>query len=345
MISCLWKEGMDSQVPALSYSTLPASPPFSLFPQTSYWYHGPHFKVSGQVIMIGKNPLLSILLGAVFISFSGIWVAWAALAPPVSAFYRVFFGTIILFAGCLFKKEIHLPNLKSSILILVCAISFAGDLVCWHASIAYIGPGLSTIIGNFQVFILTFISITVFGQRISVRFIVSLPLAIFGLFLIVGFDWSALPERYLFGLLLALMTAVLYSVFLLCLRQLQASQPQVSPMYNLLIVSAASSALLVPAVIFSEASFTIPTLASFGSLVGLALFSQTIGWILITTNLPHVVPSAAGLLLLLQPALAFVWDVLIFSRPTTLSNWTGVCIVLTAIYLGMSSSQADTSQQ
>ena len=113
----------------------------------------------------------------------------------------------------------------------------------------------------------------------------------------------------------------------------------------LLIVSAASSALLVPAVIFSEASFTIPTLASFGSLVGLALFSQTIGWILITTNLPHVVPSVAGLLLLLQPALAFVWDVLLFSRPTTLSNWTGVCIVLTAIYLGMSSSHTDTAQR
>ena len=299
----------------------------------------------GRFNMIGKNPLLAILLGAVFISFSGIWVAWAALAPTVSAFYRVFFGAIILLAGCLFRKETHVPSLKSSLLIFVCAASFAADLVCWHASIAYIGPGLSTIIGNFQVFILTLISITIFGQRISATFIVSLPLAIFGLFLIVGFDWSVLPERYLFGLLLALLTAVLYSVFLLCLRQLQASQSQVSPMYNLLIISAASSALLVPAVIFSEASFAIPTFSSFGSLVGLALFSQTIGWILITTNLPQVIPSVAGLLLLLQPALAFVWDVLLIGRPTTFSNWTGVCIVLTAIYLGTSSSQTDKTQR
>ena len=35
-----------------------------------------------------------------------------------------------------------------------------------------------------------------------------------------------------------------------------------------------------------------------------------------------------------QPSLAFVWDVLLFQRPTSLMNWVGVSIVLFAIYLG-----------
>jgi drug/metabolite transporter (DMT)-like permease len=42
----------------------------------------------------------------------------------------------------------------------------------------------------------------------------------------------------------------------------------------------------------------------------------------------------SGFILLLQPALAFVWDVLLFQRPTSLVNWAGVFIVLVAIYLG-----------
>jgi drug/metabolite transporter (DMT)-like permease len=45
-----------------------------------------------------------------------------------------------------------------------------------------------------------------------------------------------------------------------------------------------------------------------------------------------------------QPALAFVWDVLFFQRPTTLVNWLGVMVALAAIYLGMAGqSRSDDS--
>ena len=289
--------------------------------------------------MFKNRPLTLILLGALFISFSGVWVAWAAVAPTVSAFYRVFLGTIILFACCLLAQELRMVPYRSLPLVFLCSLSFAGDLVCWHASIGYIGPGLSTIIGNFQVFILTFISIVFFKERLTIRFLISVPLAIFGLFLIVGVNWTSLPDSYLLGLFLALMTAILYAVFILALRHLQSSWPHISPMYNLILISAGSSVLLIPAVLFSAGSFTIPSLSSFGSLLGLALFSQTIGWLIISSNLPKVIPSIAGLLLLLQPSLALVWDCLLFDRPTTLLNWLGVVLVMAAIYLGMSSSR------
>jgi drug/metabolite transporter (DMT)-like permease len=68
--------------------------------------------------------------------------------------------------------------------------------------------------------------------------------------------------------------------------------------------------------------------------MALGLFSQTIGWMLIANALPAILASVSGFILLLQPALAFVWDVLIFQRPTSLTNWAGVFIVLFAIYFG-----------
>ncbi len=123
------------------------------------------------------------------------------------------------------------------------------------------------------------------------------------------------------------------------MRRLQANQPQASLFFNLMIVSLLTSLLLIPAILVSGASFAIPALSSLAALVCLALFSQTIGWVLIAGSLPRTRASIAGLLLLLQPALSFVWDVLIFSRYTTLLNWTGVTLVLAAIYLGMSSTR------
>ena len=54
----------------------------------------------------------------------------------------------------------------------------------------------------------------------------------------------------------------------------------------------------------------------------------------ISNALPKVCASLSSLILLLQPALAFVWDVLFFQRPTSIRNWVGLAVVLVAIYLG-----------
>jgi drug/metabolite transporter (DMT)-like permease len=75
-------------------------------------------------------------------------------------------------------------------------------------------------------------------------------------------------------------------------------------------------------------------LQSLVALAALGLFSHSLGWVVITNALPHIRASLSGLILLLQPALAFVWDVLFFQRPTSTVNWLGVLVVLAAVYLG-----------
>ena len=71
-------------------------------------------------------------------------------------------------------------------------------------------------------------------------------------------------------------------------------------------------------------------------MVGLGLFSQALGWVLITRSLPALPTSVVGLILLLQPSLAFVWDMAIFDRETSLLAGIGVAVTLSAIYLGIS---------
>lgn len=65
--------------------------------------------------------------------------------------------------------------------------------------------------------------------------------------------------------------------------------------------------------------------------------SQTLGWLLIGRSLPRIPASIASLLLLLQPALAFIWDVILFSRKIGLPAWAGVALTLSAIYVGATS--------
>jgi drug/metabolite transporter (DMT)-like permease len=84
----------------------------------------------------------------------------------------------------------------------------------------------------------------------------------------------------------------------------------------------------------------IPDRQSLLSLLTLGIFSQGVGWILISNALPRLRVSLSGLILLLQPALAFVWDVSFFDRPTSVVNWIGVAVVLVAIYMGSARERA-----
>ncbi len=70
-------------------------------------------------------------------------------------------------------------------------------------------------------------------------------------------------------------------------------------------------------------------------MIGYALVAQVVGWVLISRALPNVEVSRAGLILLFQPSLAFVWDVLFFNRETAATEVIGVTLVLTAIYFGI----------
>ena len=257
-----------------------------------------------------RLTMLGLIVGAVLISFSGVWVKVAHVSPNASAFYRVFFGSIVLLAAALYHREVKWPKLRHLLLSVLCGILFALDLWLYHYSVQYIGPGLATIIPNFQVFILAGFGILFLKEPVRLIYLLSLPLTLVGLFMIVGVNWSELELSYRVGVYYGLAAAVFYAA----------------------------------EVVHHNDSFQIPDLQSFFSLVALGLFSHSLGWILITNALPKIRTSFSGLILLLEPALAFVWDVLFFQRPTSLVNWLGVVIALAAIYLGMAGKSADADR-
>jgi drug/metabolite transporter (DMT)-like permease len=283
-----------------------------------------------------RLSVLTLIIGAVLISFSGVWVKVAHVAPNVSAFYRVFIGGFALLAAALYRREFCWIGSRHLLLCLLCGFFFALDLWLYHYSIQYIGPGLGTILPNFQVFILAAVGILFLKEPVRPIYLISLPLAFVGLFMIVGINWSHLEPSYRIGVYYGLAAAVCYAGFLLSLRRLQASQMGASFFYVLMMVSLTTAVFLGAEVIHKQNSFRIPDAQSLLALAALGLLSHSLGWLLITNALPKIRASFSGLILLLQPSLAFVWDVLFFQRPTTPLNWLGVAIALVAIYLGMS---------
>jgi len=281
-----------------------------------------------------RTAVISLVAGAVMISFSGVWVKVSHVAPASSAFYRVLFGGLLLLPAAIRRREVKRPNIRQLALAVISGCFLALDLLFFHSSIIYVGPGLGTILSNFQVFILAAVGILFLGEKLRWTLLTAIPLAFSGLFLIVGINWAALNSNYKIGIYFGLGAAFCYAWFLLSLRKLQAEQVGVSIFFVLTAVSLVTAAFLAAEIIYSGGTFAIPDLQSLAALAALGLFSQALGWVVIANALPHIRASLSGLILLLQPALAFVWDVLFFQRLTSPVNWLGVLVVLAAVYLG-----------
>ncbi len=139
------------------------------------------------------------------------------------------------------------------------------------------------------------------------------------------------------GVLYGLLTALSYALYILTLRKSQSAgyELRFSLIPNMMWISLMSAAILgLTVVVEPGAHFAIPDLQTWAALIGLGIVGQVLGWVSISKGLPQVNASVAGLALLLQPALAFGWDILFFDRPTTTLEYVGAAIVLAAIYLG-----------
>ena len=281
-----------------------------------------------------KRDLLFLVAGASILGFSPVFVKIAEVGPAVVGFYRVLIGGVILVLLTRLKGDTLWTGWPAFRLACVAGVVFALDLTLWHRSIEYVGPGLATILGNFQVFFLALFGVLFIGEKINWKFLLALPLAMLGIVMIVWGEWGTLGAAYKTGVVLGLTTAVLYAAFVITLRKSQALEQPLSPMANITVISWVTLLVLGTEALWQGQSVISPNLSTGAALVGYGIVGQVLGWVWITRGLRSTPASLAGLILLLQPTLAFNWDILFFDRPTDALDFFGAVLALSAIYLG-----------
>ncbi len=281
-----------------------------------------------------------VLAGAVMISFSAVFVKIAHVGPTVSAFYRMAIGGVLLTIIALLTGRVSRFPLRSFGLMVLCAFCFVWDLTVWHHSIFYVGPGLATILANFQVFFLAGIGFLIFKERLNLRYVISVPLALLGLGLLILPRNMVTPQPHFYlGVGLGLLTALAYSAYLLSLRRLQSRYTELSAFFVIALISLLTALGLGFEVIATRNSFAIPDTQTYLALIAYGIMGQVLGWVLISKGIGKIEASRAGLILLLQPTLSFVWDILFFGHPAGLFDLAGAALAIFAIYLGSTSRQ------
>lgn len=272
-----------------------------------------------------------LIAGALLLSFAPVLVKASALHPDLMGFYRMFFGMVWL-SGHLWLSKSWPKGQWLRPLPLLAGFAFALDLVLWHRSIHYIGPGLATMLANLQVLVVASWSFASGQDKPSSKFWASALCALLGLALIVSS--SALPGKDLVpGLLLGLGAALAYSWYLILLKRIEQDSKDASSQ-SMLQVSLAACVVMGASGLATGANLSLPLDIGLGYILAYGFLIQGLAWMLIAHAMKHLPAYLISLVLLIQPVLSLVWDLVFFGRHLTAGEIAGIALTLVAIGLG-----------
>ena len=291
-------------------------------------------------------PAAAVAAGAACISSSAVLMKLASTASPsVVAFGRCAFALPVLGALALRERRrgggtTPMPS-RSRWLARLAGVFLAADLILWSHTIAAIGAGLGTVVGNLEVLIIALLAWLVLGERPGRSLVLASPVMLAGLALVGGLAEVGGSRAYgtdpTLGVGLGVGVAVLYAVYILMLRQ--ATSPAgagiavAAPLFEATAGAAVASVLLGLALHDLRLGPPWPAL---GWLALLALTSQVAGWLLITVSMPRLAAGMLGALLLIQPAGSVALSYLFLGERPSPLQLAGVALMLAGVVIAVS---------
>jgi drug/metabolite transporter (DMT)-like permease len=280
---------------------------------------------------VGQRPVLTVLVGAVAIGFSGILFRLSHVSASTGAFYRCVWALPPLWMlARLEDRRFGKRDRRSIALAWVAGAFFAADLVLWHNAIEQVGAGLATVLGNVQVVLVGLLAWAFLDERPHRSSLAALPIVGIGVVLISGaLEHGAYGSNPGLGAVYGVLTGIAYSGFLLTLRQGSSDLRRAAgPLFTATVASALGCAVI--GVVVGDLDLT-PSWSATGWLILLALSSQVLGWLLISTSLPRLPAVVTSILLTFQPVCSVVFAALIIDESPSLLQLGGAGCILAGL--------------
>ena len=273
--------------------------------------------------------ILLLLVGALMLGSSGIFVKISESSPSVIAFYRSLLALPFLYFWMKYEERHGAYsidwNKRNIFFLFLGGLCFALDMAIWNWSLSYTSVANATLMANTAPVFVVIFGIFFLGVKIKLSFIFTLLLALIGVFLVV------LPgeESMVFGDSLGIGAAIFYAGYILSIKDLTNV---LRPAKTLFLVTVVTTLCLLP-ISFIEAGHLGINIGELSILLAYAIFSQTIAQGMITSGISKVSAHLSSLVLLMQPVAAAFYGWFLLQEMLSPLQIFGGFIVLVAIYL------------
>jgi drug/metabolite transporter (DMT)-like permease len=199
--------------------------------------------------------------------------------------------------------------------------------VLWHNSIEQVGAGLATVLGNTQVVLVGLLAWMLLRERPQRSSLLAIPIVGVGIVLISGaLEQGAYGKNPPLGVAFGVGTGIAYSGFLLLIREGNRNLHRAAgPLFDSTLTAMLGTAAI--GAVVGDLDLT-PSWAATGWLIVLALTSQVLGWLLISSSLPRLPAVVTSVLLTLQPVCSVLFAALIVDEsPSGLQLVGAACIL------------------
>lgn len=277
-----------------------------------------------------KKSYLSLILGAILISFSPVLIKDTGAPGTVSVFYRLFFGTLVLmtpFAVSRIKNKKKL-RIKGVLFASLAGLSLAIDMAMWATGIMKSNATMPTLTANLAPLWVGIGGFLFFKERQTAKFWIGLAIAIVGIVFLVIQDLYQ-PNGIFKGLMLGLLAGIFYAGFMMLV---QMGRRYLDTLTFLFLSSLSTTLFLGIFMLFQNYEFIGYSAKAWVLFVIMGLMIQAGAWFLINFAQGHLPASLVAPTLLAQPALTSVIAFLMLGEALTLWQITGGIIVVIGIY-------------
>ena len=273
-------------------------------------------------------PRAALTAGVLCISFSAIFVRWAAVPGVVSAFYRVFIAALALLVLWLAHGP-KLPDRRTLLLSVLAGIFFGLDLAFWNVSVMITSAANSTFLAYLAPVWVGLAALFIFKEKMKRSYWPGTALALAGMFVILG-QKNITGLRFGQGDILAVVSSFFYAGYLLTT---QAARRRSGTLLFTTFSVFSSTALLLVISLFKAEKLTGFSAKTWLAFLGLGLISHLGGWLAINFALGHTKASVVSVSLLGQPVVTALAAWPLLGEPLGAAQVAGGLLILAGVFI------------
>jgi drug/metabolite transporter (DMT)-like permease len=144
----------------------------------------------------GTRALPALLLGAVCIGLSGIFVKLSEVGPQANAFYRIagaapFFWIYLALVPA--ARTLAPLDARQWRLLVIASLVVVGDYACWHVSLTLTSVANSTLLANLVPIFVALYAAVFLGRPPQRLFLLAMAITLAGAALLMGGSLSLSP--------------------------------------------------------------------------------------------------------------------------------------------------------
>lgn len=271
----------------------------------------------------------ALVVGALAMGISPIFVRLADVGPFASAFWRVTLALPLLWAWVRIAEAGAPADRKIGRADVLAGVAFACDLFFWHLSIVTTSVANATFFATCAPIWVVAFSWLLFGERAALRTLAGIALCVLGGAALLAQSFHLRPAAAI-GDLEGVATGVFFGLYFLAVKAARRAHSAARVTFVATLITAG---LLLIVALALDHTILPRSLGGVGALIGMAWISHAGGQGLLSIALGRLPAAFSSLVIFLEAIAAAGFAFLLLGEPVSLMQGLGGLAILAGIYV------------